>query len=91
MAEPVDFKGSTHHFGPPPGEEERVGHLHVLMNGSQVVSAWRFTKEQLQELMDGDGTVYVLTWTGASVVPQFCGTKHEVNQLLLDFGKEVIG
>ena len=90
MAEPVPFAGQTHNFGPARGEEHRQGRLDVLMNGSQVVSAWKFTKEELQRMLDSDQTTYVSTWTGTAVVPIFVGNKQEMNQILLDFGKETI-
>lgn len=87
MAETINFESATHHFGPPKGEEERCGWLHCMLNGSQVVSAWRFTKEQLQGLIDTDQTIYVSVWSGVQVFPLYVGTKKEMNQLLLDFGK----
>lgn len=90
MAEPVPFKGQTHDFGPPVGEEERCGRLPCLLNGSQVVSAWKFTREQLQEMIDNDSPMYVSIWSGSAVLPVYVGTKSEVNGILLDFGKQMI-
>lgn len=90
MAEAIDFAGATHHIGPPPGEEERCGWLHCLRNGSQVVSAWKFTREQLLAAADGDCTIYASVWSGGHVLPLYVGTKTEMNQILLDFGKEHI-
>ncbi len=87
MAETVEFAGSTHDFGPPPGEEERCGRLHCFLNGSQVVSAWKFTKEQLLELAESGEPVFISVWSGMNVFPVFVGTKSEMNKILLDFGK----
>ena len=86
MAETVPFESATHDFGPPPGEEDRCGRLHCMMNGSQVVSAWKFTREQLLELAESGEPIYLSVWSGSSVFPVFVGTKHEMNQILLDFG-----
>ncbi len=86
MAETVDFPGSTHNFGPPPGEEERCGRLMCFLNGSQVVSAWKFSREQLLELAESGEPVYLSVWSGQSVFPVFVGTRSEMNQILADFG-----
>jgi hypothetical protein len=91
VAETVDFPGSTHDFGPPAGEEERCGRLHCMLNGSQVVSAWRFTPDQLREMADSGEPVYVSVWSGTAVFPIFVGTRSEVNALLLDFGSRSVG
>lgn len=90
MAEAVEFPGATHHYGPSPGEEERMGWLHCLKNGSNVVSAWKFTTEQLQHMIDSGEPAYFSVWSGDAVFPVFAGDKHEMNQILLDFGKETI-
>ena len=50
---PHDFEGSTHHFGPPKGMEDRCGWLHVFHNGTHAVSAWKPTPEQIVAIMGG--------------------------------------
>ncbi len=82
MAETIDFKGSNAHFGPPPGEEERCGHLHCFLNGSQVVSAWKLTDKEKEE-----GIVYVSIWSGRQVWPLFVGDESTVRGMCADFGK----
>lgn len=49
-----DFEGSTHHFGPPPGMEDRCGWLHVFHNGTHAVSAWKPNAEELARLNAGE-------------------------------------
>lgn len=86
MAEMVDFPGANAHYRAPPGEEERCGSLHCFLNGSQVVSAWKFSKEQLQYLIDSGEPVYMSVWSGTAVFPVFVGTHGEMNQIIADFG-----
>lgn len=86
MAVPVEFAGQTHNFGPPPGEEERVGNLPCLCTGSLVVSAWQFSRVQLEELIDSGAPIYVSVWSGAAVFPIYVGDRQEMNSVILDFG-----
>jgi len=63
MADPINFPGSTHDFGPPPGLDDMVGRLHIFSNGNCTVSAWRLTPEEIKA-----GIVYVSVMSGSQPV-----------------------
>ncbi|MAQ09606.1 MAG: hypothetical protein CMQ11_07205 [Gammaproteobacteria bacterium] len=92
MADPHDFEGSTHHFGPPPGLEEMVGWLHVFSNGRCNVSAWKPTVEELAKLNAGE-SIFVSIMSGADhrgkphVFATYVGTEDEVKAVVSDTGK----
>lgn len=81
-----DFKGSTDHFGPPPGLEEMIGWLHVFRNGKCVVSAWKPTPEELDRLNKGE-SVFVSVMSGNAVCPMFVGLEDETRAVVSDTGK----
>ena len=86
MAEPVAFDGHTHDFGPPPGLDEMVGRLPVFMNGATVVSAWKLSPEELQQIIDADGVVFVSHMSGTAVFPQYVGSEESVKTVASDTG-----
>jgi len=63
-----DFEGSTHHFGPPKGMEDRCGWLHVFHNGTHAVSAWKPSPEDLARLNAGE-SVFLSVRSGST--PEF--------------------
>lgn len=91
MADPHDFPGATHHFGPPPGLEEMIGWLHVFSNGHCVVSAWKPTAEELARLNAGESLFVSVMWgcqpSGQPCVfPMFVGTEEETKAVVSDTG-----
>lgn len=86
MASPIDFEGSTDHFGPPPGMEESIGWLHCFRNGINVVSAWQFSPEELEELNRNGGVAFLSVRSGPSVLPVFVGTERVVASVVADEG-----
>jgi hypothetical protein len=86
MGYPVEFKGASHNFSAPPGEEERCGSLPCFLNGTMVVSAWKLTPEELEAVKE-TGVVYISMWSGTKVWPHFVGSESSVRGLVVDFGK----
>lgn len=86
MADPIQFEGVTHHFGPPPGLEEMIGSLYVFQNGRTVVSAWMPSAEELAKLNAGEA-IFVSVMSGASVFPMFVGTEDQVKAVASDTGR----
>lgn len=86
MAEPIDFEGSTDHFGPPPGHEEDIGWLHCFRNGIVVVSAWKLSPEELAEVNANGGVVFMSVRSGQDVFPVFVGTEKVVASVVVDEG-----
>lgn len=83
-----DFPGSTLHYGPPPGHEERVGWLHVYANGLHTVSCWRPSPAEILAIMGGE-PVYISHRSGCRpdtglplVFPVFAGLRDEVNAVI---------
>lgn len=87
MSEPVAFEGCTHDFGPPPGLDEMVGRLPVFMNGATVVSAWKLSPEELQQIIDSDGIVFMSVMSGANVFPCYVGSEQSVKEVASDTGR----
>jgi hypothetical protein len=87
MAEMIDFAGSTDNIGPPPGLEESIGRLYCFRNGINVVSAWRFSPEELVELNANGGVAFLSVRSGMSVLPVFVGTERVVASVVADEGK----
>lgn len=65
MAEPIDFEGSTHNFGPPPGLDEMVGRLHIFSNGKCTVSAWQPSPEEIAKIVAGE-PIFISIMCGAT-------------------------
>lgn len=102
MAETHDFAGSTHHFGPPPGLEDRIGWLHLFANGNHVVSAWKPTPAELEKLNNGEsmfmsvmsGSRLLLDGDGAEVrvpivFPVFMGDEETTKMVITTDGGDV--
>lgn len=87
MANPIDFEGSTDHFGPPAGMEDQIGWLHCFRNGVNVVSAWQFSPEELAELNANGGVAFLSVRSGATVFPVFVGTERLCASVVADEGK----
>lgn len=91
MADPHDFPGSTHHFGPPPGLEEMIGWLHIFSNGACTVSAWKPSAEELARLNAGE-SLFVSVMSGSTcegrpiVLPIFVGTEDLTKAVVSDCG-----
>lgn len=64
MAETHYFAGSNHHFGPPPGQEDRVGWLHIFGNLGGYVSAWKPTPEHLA-ILNAGGSIFMSVQGGS--------------------------
>lgn len=101
MATAIDFKGSTHDFGPPVGKEEEVGRLNVFSNGQVVVSAWNPTESEREKIARGE-PIFVSHWTGSQIIgfteegapiiapivfPTFVGCESECASVVADTGK----
>jgi hypothetical protein len=85
MGEPVKFEGFTHDFGPPPGLDEMVGRLPVFLNGATVVSAWKLSPEELEEV-NRTGVVFLSVMSGTSVFPCYVGSESSTKEVASDTG-----
>lgn len=85
MAIPVEFPGYNHVFGPPPGHEETIGSLHTFVNGKAIVSAWKLTPEELEEVKR-TGIVFASIFGGRTLFPMFIGGEDDVRRVVADSG-----
>lgn len=86
MGIPVDFKGSTHNFGPPVGREESVGRLPCFLNGVNVVCAWELSDEEIEDIVK-TRQVWVSMMTGMQVFPVYAGSEKTTAAVVIDTGK----
>lgn len=86
MGNAVDFEGSNKVYGPPKGEEERVGSLHVFFNGSCIVSAHELSDDEIEEIVR-TRRVFLSIWSGGTLFPLFVGAESVVRSVVVDFGK----
>jgi hypothetical protein len=88
MAEIVKWHGVNKTLLAPKGVEQSVvADLPVFNNGQVSVSCWRLTKEELADIIQDDGCIYLAVWFGPSQPPVFVGSEDSVRTLLVDFGK----
>lgn len=95
MAQAIDFPGSNFVFGPPPGEGDRCSSLHVFRNGACIVSCWKLTQEEIDEIVKS-GCVWLSNWSDNAqmtpegprpvLFPQFLGSESVVRSVVVDFG-----
>jgi len=71
MPEPIPFRESNVTFHAPPGRPE-VGDLHVLRADGYLISKWRLTKPEIEELSRNGGCVWLMVM--GEVMPPVCIT-----------------
>lgn len=60
--EATSFDESNHSLGPPPGvSEDECSSLAVFVDGKHVVSCWKLTREELEEV-NRTGRVWLTIW-----------------------------
>lgn len=85
MGKPIEFAGVNRVYGPPKGREEQVGNLPVFMNGTCIVSAWKLTPAELEEVIR-TGTVFLSSMSGEVLFPMFVGSESVVRSVVVDHG-----
>lgn len=88
MAKPVDWYGVNKTLITPKGEtKDRVQDLPVFNNGVMSVSCWQLSPDELADIVQSGGIVFVSVWFGQSSPPLFVGSEETVRSLVVDFGK----
>lgn len=88
MANSIAWHGQNRLLSAPKGEEkDRVHDLHVFNNGNVTVSCWQLTPEELADIIQNGGKIYLAVLYGASQPPVFVGSEDSVRQVVIDYGK----
>jgi hypothetical protein len=87
MANAIPWHGQNKLFTTPKGEEkDRVLPLPVFNNGNVSVSCWQLTKEELADIIQNNGKIYLAVFFGNKQPPVFVGSEDNVRSVVLDFG-----
>lgn len=78
----VDFPGSNLTLL---GNGDTVSDIQAFSNGPQVVTKWRFTEEELKNIIE-TGEVWVSLWCGDEFPPMYVGDKDSVRYMTADNG-----
>ncbi|MBK8197000.1 MAG: hypothetical protein IPK75_01430 [Acidobacteria bacterium] len=84
MATPKQITGANLVMRAPPGDEDRVGDLHVYRNRGGLVSAWQLSDEEVAEIVR-TRTVY-LSIMGGGMPPVYLGAESDMRAFTLDYG-----
>lgn len=70
MGEPVDFPEASARLLAPPGEEARVLPLPIARGNGELVSCWRLSREEIEEIAR-TGVVWLAVWGAVTQPPVF--------------------
>jgi hypothetical protein len=88
MGESIPWHGQNFLLKAPAGEEaDRVHDLHVFNNGHVTVSCWQLKPEELSDVVQNGGRIYLAVLFGPSQPPVFVGSEDSVRAVVLDYGK----
>lgn len=85
MAFAIEFAGANKIYKAPEGRED-VSDLHTFVNGTAVVSAWRLTDEEMEQVKQ-TGIVFLSVLSGNVLFPVFVGSEEAVRLVVADYGK----
>lgn len=88
MANPVEFKGYNVRLYPPIDLHEVIGPLPVYRGGRMSVSCWQLTSEELADVINSGGKLYVALAVGKgnSQPAMYVGSEDTVRQQVADNG-----
>lgn len=84
MAFAVEFPGSNHYLGAPPGAENVEG-MHTFTNGNCSVSCWELSDEEIEEIVR-TRRVFISILSGRTQPPVFIGSESVMRGFLVDYG-----
>lgn len=91
MAEGIYFEGANTKLGPPAGAPKgSVRDLFVFRNGVTVVSCWKLSQEDLNQIAL-TGEIWSSQMSGETIHPMFIGNREDVRRLTLDSGSTYPG
>jgi hypothetical protein len=88
MAKPVQWHGANRTLTPPKAEEDtsRIESMAVFNNGNMSVSCWQLTPEELADVVQNGGKIYLAVLFGPSQPPAFIGSEDSVRRIAVDYG-----
>lgn len=86
MASSIDFPGTNKVLTSPAGKEHLVHELHVFNNGRTSVSCWQLSRDEVKEIIESGGKVYLSVMFGTTQPPVFLGSESAVRELNADLG-----
>lgn len=87
MASIVDWSGSNKKLVAPKGyTKEQVQDLPVFNNGVVSVSAWQLSPDELADIVQNGGIVFVSVVAGPSQPPIYVGSEQTCREVCVDYG-----
>jgi hypothetical protein len=87
MANPICWHGMNKTLQAPANEDkQRIQDIHVFNNGNCSVSCWQLTPEELADLVQNGGKIYLAVMFGKSQPPVFVGSENTVRSVVIDYG-----
>lgn len=84
MARPEKFAGTNKIYRAPPDRDDVVD-LHVFANGNVIVSAWRPSESEMEEIIES-GVIFLASFSGATLFPALVGSESIVRSCVVDYG-----
>lgn len=85
MANPVKWHGANKILRAG-NQDDRIVELNIFNNGHCSVSCWQLTDEELVDIIQSGGKIYLAVMYGPSQPPVFVGTEDSVRRIAIDFG-----
>ena len=92
MSQAIDHPAWNFTFGPPPGEEERVGTIRVFVTCNQqqtmitsVTSCWELSDADIEEIVRTRRIM--MNTMGGGLMAHFIGTESTMKEFVTAFGK----
>lgn len=91
MGYAIDHPAFNFTFGPPPGDEERVGTIRVFVTYNpprtrmtSVIAAWGLTEAEIAEIVQTKQIM--IHFMGGGLMPHFVAPESIMRQFATDFG-----
>lgn len=85
MANAIEWHGQNKILNSPKEADYPV--LNIFNNGKVSVSCWQLTAEELAEVVQHGGKIFIAVLGGVSQYPMFVGTEESVRSVVADTGK----
>lgn len=87
MANSVPWHAANKKLQAPATEDKlRFRDLQVFNNGNVSVSCWQLTPDELTDIIQNGGKVYLAVLFGKSQPPCFVGSEDSVRSVVIDYG-----
>lgn len=88
MAHSIHWHGQTKILKPPNADDrDRIHDICIFNNGNVSVSCWQLTPEELADIIQNGGKVYLAVLYGPSQPPCFVGSEDSIRSTVIDYGR----